>query len=309
MTERMAYVNGFVPESAASVSIFDRGVLLGHGVYERTRTYERGTKLFRLDEHLNRLQRSLRAIRVDPGLTMGEIKEITLDLAARNQSLLGPDDDYSVGHYITRGRSGGPPTVIIFTEPIPFKSFAREYLDGGHAVTAVTRALPTQVIDPKMKTTSRIHFWLAELEAHLVDPHAYPLVLDLDGNVTELTAANFWIVRDGVVITPPDRSILGGISRGAVMEVARELGIPLKEMDFQPYDVRNADEAFLTTTTRSILPITEVDGGPIGDGKPGPVVARLQNGWTERYGFDFVAQALRHLEETTAVEAQAATRA
>jgi branched-chain amino acid aminotransferase len=309
MTERMAYVNGFVPESAASVSIFDKGVQLGQGVYERTRTFEHGTKTFRLDEHLARLQRSLRAIRLDPGLSMAELKEVTLDLAARNRDLLGPNDDYSIGHYITRGRPGGPPTVIIFTEPIPFKSFAREYLEGGHAVTAVTRALPTQVIDPKMKTTSRMHFWLAEIEAHLVDPKAYPLVLDLDGNVTELTAANFWIVRDGVVITPPDRSILGGISRGAVLDVARDLGIPVAEQNFQVYDVRNADEAFLTTTTRSVLPITQVDGGPIGDGKPGPIVARLQNGWTERFGFDFVAQALSHLEDDEAAEARATVQA
>jgi branched-subunit amino acid aminotransferase/4-amino-4-deoxychorismate lyase len=185
--------------------------------------------------------------------------------------------------------------VIVFTDPIPFASFAHQYLEGGHAVTAVTRALPTQVIDPKLKTTSRLHFWLAEQEAHLVDPHAYPLVLDLDGNVTELTAANFWIVREGALLTPPDRSILGGISRAAVMEVAAELGVAVHERDFQPYDVRNADEAFLTTTSRSILPITKLDGSPIGDGTPGPVVARLQNGWAERYGFDFVAQALAHL--------------
>src|SRR5438093_1108748 len=178
MTERMAYVNGFVPESAASISIFDKGVQLGQGVYERTRTFQRGEKLFRLDEHLSRLQRSLRAIRVDPGMTPEQIKEVTLDLVSRNRDLLGPHDDYSVGHYITRGRPGGPPTVIMFTEPIPFRSFAREYVEGGHAVTAVTRALPTQVIDPKMKTTSRMHFWLAEQEAHLVDPNAYSLVLD-----------------------------------------------------------------------------------------------------------------------------------
>jgi branched-chain amino acid aminotransferase len=292
----MAYVNGLVPESEASISIFDRGVLSGHGVFERTRTAQ--GKLFRLDEHLARLQRSLRAARLDSGLSPEQLNEITLDLVERNGRLLGTNEDYTVGHYITRGRDGGGPTVIVFCELIPFKSFAQQYIDGGHVVTATSRALPTQVLDPKLKTTSRLHFWLAEQEAHLVDPQAYPLILDLDGNVCELTAANFWIVRDGKLLTPPERSILAGITRGATIEVARELGVQVQETEFQLYDVMNADEAFLTTTTRCILPITKVDGSPIGDGRPGPVVSRLQNGWAERYGFDFVRQALSHLEGT-----------
>lgn len=298
MTERVAYVNGrVVPENQATISIFDRGVLSGHGVFERTRTLH--GELFRLDEHLARLYRSLRATRLEAGMSLEEMRAITLDLVARNRPLLEPDDDYTVGHYVTRGRDGDGPTVIIFCELIPFKAFARQYVDGGHVVATCTRALPAQVVDPKLKTTSRIHFWLAEQEAHLVDPEAYPLILDLDGNVTELSAANFWIVQDGALVTPPERSILAGITRGAVSELARALGIAVKERDFQMYDVMNADEAFLTTTTRCILPVTRVNGCQIGDGKPGPVVARLQNGWAEYHGLDFVAQALNHLKEAS----------
>lgn len=188
--------------------------------------------------------------------------------------------------------------MVIFNELLNFKSFARQYLTGAHAVTPSIRQVPPQTLDPKMKTTSRMYFHLAEVEARLVDPQAYALVLDVDGNVCETSpGANFWIVRDGRVLTPPGRSILRGISRDAVMEVARGLDVAVDERDFQLYDVVIADEAFLTTTSRCIVPVTRVNGSPIGDGKPGPMVARLQNGWAERFGHDFVSQALSHLEE------------
>lgn len=295
MAERMAFVNGeVVPESQASVSIYDHGYMAGIGVFERTRTFH--GELFRLDEHLERLEYSLRMTRLQTGMSREQLKAATLDLVRHNRALLGPNDDYSVGHYISLG-PGGEPTVVIFCQPIPFKSFAHQYRDGAHVVTPSIRQLPTEVVDPKMKTTSRMHFHLAEVEARQVDPDAYALILDQDGNVCELSpGANFWIIRDGTIITPPGRSILRGITRDALHEVAQNLGIPMKEADFQVYDVIIADEAFLTVTSRCILPITRVNGIPIGDGTPGPLVARLQNGWSEMFGMDFVQQALSHLE-------------
>jgi branched-chain amino acid aminotransferase len=295
VAERVAYVNGrVVPESAATVSIYDKGFLSGHGVFERTRTF-RG-ELFRLDAHLTRLYRSMRMVHLEPDVGPDAMQELTVDLVERNRGLLGPHDDYSVGHFITRGVPGRGPSVVVFCEPIDFASFARQYQTGAHVVSTSTRALPTNVIEPKLKTTSRLHFWLAEQEAHLVDPEAYPLVLDLDGNVCELSAANFWIVRDGAIVTPPERSILVGITRMVVFELAGQLGIPVQQADFQVYDVLNADEAFLTTTSRTILPVTRANGRPIGSGQPGPLVKRLQQAWIERFEFDFIAQALAHLE-------------
>jgi branched-chain amino acid aminotransferase len=296
VAERVAYVNGrVVPESAATVSIFDRGFLSGHGVFERTRTF-RG-ELFRLDEHLARLFRSMRTVHLEPDLGPDALKELTLDLVRRNRELLGPNDDYSVGHFITRGVPDRGPTVVVFCEPIDFRSFAQQYLTGAHVVSATTRALPLNVLDPKLKTTSRLHFWLAEQEAHLVDPQAYPLVLDLEGNVCELNAANFWIVRNGAIVTPPDRSILVGITRMVILELAEQMGVPVQQVDFQVYDVLNADEAFLTTTSRTTLPVTRANGSPIGSGQPGPLVKRLHQAWIDRFGFDFVAQALAHLKD------------
>jgi branched-chain amino acid aminotransferase len=294
-SERMAYVNGsVVPDGQAAVPIYDQGFLNGIGVFERTRTFH--GKLFRLDEHLARLERSLRMTRLELGMDLQALKTATLDLVATNAKLLGPNDDYSVGHYVSKG-PGGKPTVVIFCDPIPFRGFARQYVDGAHVVTPSIRQVPVQVIDPKMKTTSRMYFHLAEMEAHEVDPEAYALLLDLDGNVCETSpGGNFWIVSKGTVVTPPRRAILEGITRDAVFELAAEMNLPVVEADFQVYDVMNADEAMITVTSKCLVPVTRINGRPIGDGKPGPVVARLQNAWAEAYGLDFVQEALAHLD-------------
>jgi branched-chain amino acid aminotransferase len=293
MSERVAYVNGqIVPESQATVSIFDRGYMNGVGVFERTRT--QSGVMFRLDQHLARLKSSLTMTRLDLGMSIGQLKELTEDVLAKNLPLLGPQDDYSVGHYISLG-PGGKTTVIIFCEPLPFASFAQQYIDGGHAVTTWIKQLPIETIDPKMKTTSRLHFHLATVEAQLADPDAYPLLLDFAGNACELLNANFFIVRKGTIISPPGELILRGITREAMFEVADKLGIPWKETTFQVYDVMNADEAFLTTTSKLVLPMTRINGRPIGTGKPGPIVDGLQKGWREVFGFDFIKQALSHL--------------
>src|SRR5437867_12650514 len=298
MPERVAYVNGWVgPESQARISIYDRGFLSGYGVFERTRTVH--GELFRLDEHLARLYRSLRVTRLDSAMSRDELRAVTIDLVAQNGKLLGPNDDYSVGHYVTRGEEGsGRPTVVVFCQPIPFKAFARQYIDGAHVVTPSTRQMDTQMVDPKLKTTSRIHQLLAEQEAKLVDPQAYALVLDLAGNVCEaFPGHNFWIVDGGTLVSPKNQAILRGITRDVLVEVAQKIGAPVKEADIQVYDVINAQEAFLSGTSRCIVPVTRINGMPLGDGTPGPVVKQLTKAWVDCFGLDFVQQALSHLQE------------
>lgn len=295
MGERVAYVNGqIVPEREAKVSVFDRGFLSGHGVYERTRTF-RG-ELFRLDVHIARLYRSLWFAHIDLDLPAQELTRATLALHAKNRPLLGPDDDYLVGHYVSRGLDGGGPTTVIFTEPIKFRSFAQQYVQGAHVVTPSIRQVPVQCVDPKVKSTSHLHFWLAEQEARLSDPDAYALLLDLDGNVTEVSpGGNFWIVEDGELVSPSSRAILRGVTRDVTFEVAKSVGIPTREQDFQLYDVTNADEALITTTSKCVVPVTRCNGRPIGAGSQGPIVSRLQRAWAQLCGVDFVQQALNHV--------------
>jgi branched-chain amino acid aminotransferase len=136
---------------------------------------------------------------------------------------------------------------------------------------------------------------LAELEAQSRDPEAYALLLDLDGSVTEYSSGNIFIVRQGRLVTPFERNSLGGIARETVMEFAAELGIACQEADITPYDVYNAEEAFLTSTSKCILPVGQLNGVRIGQHIPGPITQRLLEHWSARVEMDIVAQALSHL--------------
>ena len=144
MTERQVYLNGkFVSESQAHISIFDRGFTSGDGIYEATRTF--GHKLFRLSQHIDRLYSSLRYVRIDCGIAPDEMERLSADVVARNLPLLGPDDEYSLWHVITRGarlpgaRTTSGPTVCVFTMPVDFARYARSYLDGAVLVTSYHR--------------------------------------------------------------------------------------------------------------------------------------------------------------------------
>jgi branched-chain amino acid aminotransferase len=192
------------------------------------------------------------------------------------------------------------------TEPLPFASFARYYKLGVSLITPSIRHTPPQCVEPRVKTVSRLNLVLAELEAQQADPDAYALLLDLEGNITEYTSGNFFIVRRGCLITPFERTSLGGIARETVLEFAEELGIPTREADITPYDACNADEAFITSTSKCVLPVGRLNGIPIGASVPGPVTKRLLDTWSARVEVDIVAQALSHLDvaERQALEQQ-----
>ena len=148
-------------------------------------------------------------------------------------------------------------------------------------------------LDPKVKNFSRMNFNLADLEAGDVDPDAWPILMDTDGNLTEGTGYNIFLVTDGVIRTPGDRSILQGVSRGMVFDLARQLNIPLVEEDLQPYDLYTSDEAFFSSTSPCVLPVTKVDKRQLGDGRPGPIVQQLLSAWSESVGLDIADQAHR----------------
>ena len=186
------------------------------------------------------------------------------------------------------------PSICIRVAPIDFTEYARFYNTGAHVVFARTRSYPPQSLDPKVKHYSRMNFTLAELEAADVDPEAFPVLLDLEGNISENIGGNFFIVTKGVLRTPGDRDILKGISRMTVGDLASQLGIPMVEGDIQPYDAYTADEAFLTTTSYCVLPVGRIDNRPIGEGAPGPVTKSLWAAWSEKVGVDIVDQALRY---------------
>ena len=162
-----------------------------------------------------------------------------------------------------------------------------------HGVITRTRSYSPEAIDPKVKHLSRMNMHLAELEANDVDAGAWPILTDDEGNLTEGSGYNVFAVSGGVVRTPGDRAILAGVSRSMVMDLADQLGIPAVEEDLQPYDLYTADEAFFTSTPFSMLPVTEVDRRPIGDGRTGLITKQLMAAWSEAVGVDIVDQAVR----------------
>ena len=301
MQEFTAFFNGeWVPHSEVKIDPFDRGFLMGDSIYDVERTFD--GRIFRLREHMERLYRSLQYTRIDPGLTQDEMAEVTEEVVRRNESLRPPGGDWSVRQVVTRGRSpsysqGLPsdaesPTVIVSALPIDF-GHARYYEDGAAVVFPTARSYSANSLDPKAKHYSRANFVQAQLQAADIDANAFPVLLDQDGNIAENVGGNFMIVTGGAIRTPGDQSILQGISRMTVFDLAEQLGIPIVEEDLQPYDAYTADEAFLTNSIYQLLPVASIDGRRIGDDVPGPVSKKLLAAWSELVGVDIVDQALQ----------------
>ncbi len=298
MSELIAYFNGeFVPESQCVIHATDRGFRTSDVVYDLQRTF--GGKLYRLREHLQRFERSLKFTRLEPGLDIDQLEALTNEVVERNRDNLHPGGDISVTQFVTRGKGATVtqatnPTVCIMPQHIDLAALAPLYQDGAHVVISRTRAYPVDSLDPKVKHYSRMNFVLASLDAADVDPDAYPVLLDTDGNIAEHIAGNFYIVTDGVLRMPGDRSVLQGDTRRAILQMAGQLGIPTVEEDLQPYDAYTADEVFLTNTTYCILPAGRIDNRSVGADVPGPVTRQLQSAWSEMVGVDFVDQALNY---------------
>lgn len=300
-TEQIAYLRGeMMPASRAHIAIYDLSVVLGATVTDMTRTM--GHKPFRLDDHIDRFYRSAKYARITPPVSPEETKARTLELIAHNTGLLRPEQDIGIVFFMSPGEaavyagrsadSASGPTFCIHSFPIQFQLFRKYYEEGAHVVVPSVRHIPPQCVDQKIKNRSRLHWWIADQETKLVDPAAITLLLDLDGNVTECSGSNFFIVHDGTIIMPSPRNVLRGISFVTVSELAEELGIPVKERDFQLYDVISADEAVLSSTPYCLAPATRINGLEIGDGRPGPIFRRLMKAWSERVGMDLVEQVM-----------------
>lgn len=299
MSSRQVYISGqMVAEEEAKISIFDTAVTLGDTVTESTRTF--GHRPFKLDRHVERLYQSLKVTRIDPGYGPEEMARVTLGLLETNLSLIGPEEDYWIVHNISRGVSmpgpdptvqRGAATVMIHNAPMDLRGWAAFYGAGCHAVTAMSRMIPSQSLDARVKNRSRMAYTLAEVEVKLVDAEAQGVILDIYGNVGENKGGNIFVVNKGALRTPTTQNCLAGISRETVLELAEELGIPAREETLQPYDLYTADELFFTSTPYCIMPATRFNGLPVGDGKVGAVTRRLLGAWSALVGVDIVKQA------------------
>ena len=299
-SERVAYVNGqIVPESKAVVSIRDRGFLSGDAVFDTTRTF--GGRIFRLDEHLDRFFNSLKYMRMDPGLAKDDFARLTMKVLQANLPLLDDDDDYWVSQRVSRGvRVDGKdrPTVIIECAPLPFKARARYYRDGLPVIVPSVRRTPPESQSPRAKMHNYVNLVQAELEVKSQNPDAWPILLDTNGNLAEGPGSNIFIVKDGAVVTPKEQFVLAGISRRVTIELAQELGIEVHETDIDLFDAYTADEAFVTSTSFCICPVSSFNGSTVADGAvPGPVTDRLTKAYSGMVDLDITAQYLARLEE------------
>ncbi len=301
--ERVAYYNGeILPESQVLLPFRDRGFLFGDAVFDTARTFEH--KPFRLKEHVDRLYRSLRYLRIDPGLSPAETVSISEQVLERNLHLIDKEDDYWMTQRVSRGSlsverdlSGSvQPTVIVECTPLPLKARAKLFRDGVEVIVPATRRPGPEVQSPRAKTHNYLNLVLADMEARAINPAAWAVLLDQQGNLAEGLGSNIFLVRDGRLLTPMARNVLPGVSRATVIELAENLAIPFAEQDLDLYDAYTAEEAFLTSTSLCMCPIKSINGALVGGGKfPGPVTRRLTDAYIKLAGCDFVAQYLRHL--------------
>ena len=299
--ELWAYLNGkLVKGKDAVLPLTDRGVQWGDAVYDSIRTYD--GKPFQVPFRIDRFFRSLQYTRINPGITKEELAKATEDVLQANLKLLTPDEEISINYYVSRGSmdmtDGRTPagTVAIFCRLVGFTAFAEAYVRGAPAITPATRRTPPECVSPKAKIANKMNHFVADMEARANNPDAFAVMLDLEGNITEGTGSNFMFVSGGRIKVPDTRLVLSGADMDFIGQLSSNMQIGSDEGTYTPYDVYNAEEAFLTTNSFGILPIVSMNGLPIGDGKVGPVTRRLMEAWSESVGIDFVAQALTHLE-------------
>ena len=301
--QRVVYLNGeFVTESEALVPFRDRGFRYGDAVFDMTRTF--GHRIFKLKEHIERFYRSLRYVRIDPGLSPAEMTDITEEVLARNLHLLADDEDYWVGQRISRGVDvpGGDisahagPTVVVECTPLPLKPRARLFRDGIDVITPAVRRTPPDALSPNAKTHNYLNLIMGDLEVKSRDAQAWAVTLDVNGNLCEGMGSNIFIVRAGELETPKVNYVLPGVSRQTVIDLAGTLGVAVKEHDISLFDAYTADEVFLTSTSLCICGVRSLNGARIDSGAvPGPITRKLTDAYVDLVGFDFVNQYLSRL--------------
>ncbi len=273
--ESQIYIDGkFLPEAAAKISVFDHGLLYGDGIFEGIRFYN--GRIFKLEEHLDRLWDSARSICLDIPITRAEMTEALLETVRRNELR----DGY-IRQIVTRGVGNlglNPaqckrPSVIIIVATIALypKSV---YESGLTVVTCPTRRPGAAVLNPAVKSLNYLNNVMARIEANLAGADE-ALMLNDAGNVSECTADNVFVIKGGQIFTPPiTAGALRGITRSVAFDIAAELGIRITETDITRHDVFVADECFLTGTAAEVIPVIKADGRVIGNGKPGSITAR-----------------------------------
>lgn len=276
MTPRV-YINGkLFDKPEATVSVYDHGLLYGDGVFEGIRVYE--GKVFRLRQHIDRIYDSARSIYLEIPMSREDLAEAVVSTVRANNKKNG-----YIRLVVTRGagylgldpRKTSDPQIIIIVDDITMYP-PEMYENGMDIVTAATIRNHPNALNPRIKSLNYLNNIMAKVEAVRAGcPEA--LMLNHKGEVAECTGDNIFLVKLGVLRTPPiDAGILEGVTRDAVIELARAANIPVQEIALTRHDVYVADECFLTGTAAEVIPVIKCDARPIGTGKPGPITRQLR---------------------------------
>ncbi|MDE0397074.1 MAG: branched-chain-amino-acid transaminase [Candidatus Poribacteria bacterium] len=272
----LIYIDGeFLPKAEAKVSVFDHGLLYGDGVFEGIRSYN--GRVFKLDEHLERLYDSAKSIMLEIPISIETMKETVLETLRRNHLR-----EAYIRLIITRGVGDlgldpdkcPKPSIIIIADKIVLYP-QKFYEDGLEIVTASVRRNYAEAINPRIKSLNYLNNILAKIEGKQAGAEEV-LMLNAEGYVVECSGDNIFWIKNGTLVTPPVHiGILEGVTRNSVIDIAREAGIRLEERVFTRHDLYIADECFLTGTAAEVIPVVKIDQRAIGDGQPGKMTQRL----------------------------------
>lgn len=293
MNLSQAYFCGqWIPSRDAQIPLSDVGFGLGVTVVERLRTF--AGRSFRVEEHLQRLQRSLEIVGWNASDIVAEVRGAIEAFPDHNAELMAPGDDWYIAIFVTPGDSptAAQPRIGVHGGPLPFASWADKFETGVDVVVTNIRQTPANCWPPELKCRSRMHYYLADQEAARRQPGARAVLLDQQGFIGEASTANVvaYDAKRGIV-TPRIDGVLPGISQQMLFELADAAGIAHVEADLTPAEFAAADELFVTSTSICLQPIVRVDGQPIGDAHPGPIYRQLLAAWSDKVGVDIAAQA------------------
>ena len=312
MKGRVTYHSGkWLPESEASIHIYDSQFMYGDGVFEMARTFNH--KFFLLEEHVERLFRSMDYLQIPITKTKSEVLELCMETFDKNKEHFpkgeecrvminvsrGPLAIYREVFELAKGQAWNEPTWIFNVWPLSKTAsvLGHFYETGANAVIPSQRQIPSRLLENKVKNRSRFHYQMANLQVASHGKDAMPLLLDEDGFVTESTGANFLMVEKDKLVAPELRNMLRGSSMTYILDViAPSIGLEVEHRNFEPYDVMNCQEAMFTGTYVNLLPCNRLNGRFINEARKldpiGPTTRKIINRWSKNVGVDFVEQIL-----------------
>ena len=299
---RVVFCNGkLVPENEAKISIYDSSLMFGDMVFEMTRSFN--NIQFKLEQHIDRLLMGIKILQIPFDYTKNQILDYCSMTIDANKSSFEDDDEHRLMIDVSRGLLDiyknieglhKKSNLIIADFPLKWTVSGMGHLfdSGINAVITSQRAIPSRYLDPKIKNRNRIFYLMANIEASkMKGNNNWALLLDEHGFVAEGSGNNFFIVKDGILYSPMGKDILRGISREYIRrELCTSLKIKSVEKNIEPYDVYEADEAFMAGTPFCMLPVTSLNNIKIRNGSIGPVFNNLIKKWSENTGVDIIKQ-------------------